>query len=227
MNFTTHYSGSTGNLYSVTDGDRRLLIECGVNMCRIREALGHGLSDYEDCLVSHAHLDHAQSARALMKAAINVHCTRETAMALQLEGHRLGIIEPGVRFEAGGFQVLPFPTEHDCPGSVGFLVMSPEDKLLFATDSYFLKYQFKGLTLVAIECNWSPETLSEGLHPAVKKRLLTSHFSLAHVKEFLTANDLSRVRAIHLLHLSRDNSSAEQFIDEIERLTGKPVYAKG
>lgn len=229
MDFTSHFSSSSGNLYSVTDGERRLLLECGVTIKKIREALNHDLSDYEDCIVSHGHQDHARSAKDLMKAGINVYCTIDTAktIGLDLMSHRFSPISANAKFVAGGFQVLPFATEHDCPGSVGFLVMSPKDKLLFLTDSFYVRYRFPGLTIMAIECNWSPETLSEDLDPSVRRRLLASHFSLPHVKDFLAANDLSRVREIHLLHLSRDNADTELFRGDIERITGKPVYVEG
>ena len=62
---------------------------------------------------------------------------------------------------------------------------------------------------------------------ALKNRLLTSHFSLENVKEFLKANDLSRVQEIHLLHLSDGNSDAERFKREIMAVCGKPVYIAG
>lgn len=48
--------------------------------------------------------------------------------------------------------------------------------------------------------------------------------SLETAKEFLRANDLSRVQEIWLLHLSDDNSDAERFKREIQGLTDKPVY---
>lgn len=225
MEFRSHYSGSTGNLYSVTEGDRRLLIEAGVSLPKIRKALNFRLSEYGDCLVSHSHLDHSNACADLMKAGVNVHCTKETAEALGLSGHRLKTVVPDVRFGAGDFQILPFSTEHDCWGSVGFLVMSPTDKALFLTDSFYVRYRFPGLTIIAIECNWSHDTLSDDIAPSVKRRLLTSHFSLEHVKDFLASNDLSKVREIHLLHLSNDNSNAEAFVDDIQRTTGKPVFA--
>jgi phosphoribosyl 1,2-cyclic phosphodiesterase len=59
---------------------------------------------------------------------------------------------------------------------------------------------------------------------ALKSRLLKSHFSLENVKQFLRANDLSRVREIWLLHLSDGNSDAERFKREVMELTGKPTY---
>jgi DNA-binding transcriptional MerR regulator len=58
----------------------------------------------------------------------------------------------------------------------------------------------------------------------MKKRLLRLHFSLENVKEFLRANDLSKVQEIWLLHLSDNNSDEERFKREIMELTGKVVY---
>lgn len=83
-----------------------------------------------------------------------------------------------------------------------------------------------------VECNYAKDILYEnvkrGAVPEVfKNRLLTSHFSLENVKEFLKANDLSKVQEIHLLHLSDGNSDAERFKREIMAVCGKPVYIAG
>jgi phosphoribosyl 1,2-cyclic phosphodiesterase len=53
-----------------------------------------------------------------------------------------------------------------------------------------------------------------------KNRLLESHFSLEHCKEFLQANVTTDTRKIVLLHLSDDNSDAERMVREITDLTG-------
>ncbi|MDT3426106.1 phosphoribosyl 1,2-cyclic phosphodiesterase [Paenibacillus forsythiae] len=79
-----------------------------------------------------------------------------------------------------------------------------------------------------IECNYSQEivnrrVLAGELHPAQKKRLLRSHFSLEHVKDFLKANDTRGVEEIWLLHLSDGNSDAALFKREIQELTGAVV----
>ena len=83
-----------------------------------------------------------------------------------------------------------------------------------------------------VECNYAMDILEDnvrrGLVPEVlRRRLLTSHFSLENVKEFLKANDLSKVQEIHLFHLSDGNSDADRFKREIMELTGKPVYIAG
>ena len=101
--------------------------------------------------------------------------------------------------------------------------------MLFATDTYFIRYRFNGLNIIAVECNYSEEILKQniidGIVPvAMKKRLMQSHFSFENYKEFLKANDLSNVKEIWLLHMSSRNSDAERFKKEIRELTGKPVY---
>lgn len=223
IEFSAYHSGSTGNLYAVRSGAGTLLIEAGVSIKRIKMALDYKLSSVCGCLASHCHLDHVQGIQGVMDAGIDCYMTAQTADALGLSGHRLNIIEPRKQFQAGGYHVIAFETQHDCSGAVGYLISDGEDKLLFATDTFYVRHRFSGLTHVCVECNYSSETLSPGLNPERQKRLYSSHFSLENVEKFLLANDLSKVREIHLLHLSRENSDVEYFRAKIQALTGKPV----
>ena len=101
-------------------------------------------------------------------------------------------------------------------------------KVLFATDTYYIRYKFTGLTHIIVECNYSMKILNENIASGrvpklMKKRLMRSHFSLENVKDFLKANDLSKVEEIWLLHLSDNNSDEDLFKREIQALTGKLV----
>lgn len=83
-----------------------------------------------------------------------------------------------------------------------------------------------------IEANYSKDLLDQnvemGLVPVThKNRVIRSHMALETVKNFLKANDLSKVEAIYLIHLSEQNSDAEKFKREIQGLTGKPTYIAG
>lgn len=126
--------------------------------------------------------------------------------------------------DVGSFRVVAFPTEHDCDGSMGFLIAGRSEKLLFVTDTYFIRPRFRGLSIIAIECNYSKETLDPNIDPAVKRRLMRSHMSLQTCLGFLGAQDLGSVREIHLLHLSDGNSDAEMFQRRIQQATGIPVF---
>jgi phosphoribosyl 1,2-cyclic phosphodiesterase len=145
-------------------------------------------------------------------------------------GHRIKIIRPRVQFQVGTWAVLPFDVVHDAADPLGFLLANRAgEKLLYLTDTAYCKYRFNGLSHILIEVNYSIDILranvDAGAVPVeLKNRLLKSHMSLETVKEFLRANDLSRVEGIWLLHLSDGNSDAERFKKEIMELAGKPTF---
>lgn len=172
-------------------------------------------------------LDHSKSALDLMSLGINVFTTRGTADMLNLKHHRLNIVSSKNPFDLDGFSILPFDVQHDAAEPSGYLIQCRQtgEKILFATDTFYLKYQFEDLNYILIECNYIPDILIQnidnGLIPGqLQKRLFKSHFSLDNVKQFLQSNDMGSVRKIVLLHLSDGNSDAERMVREIEELTG-------
>lgn len=175
-----------------------------------------------------SHGDHAKAAADVAKAGIDLYLSAGTAEALNLTGHRVHIIKALERSRIGTWTVLPFDTVHDATEPLGFLLSTGEEKLLFATDTAYIKYRFNGLTHIAVECNYDLPLLKENVAAGlvdreVKRRTLRSHMSLETVKGLLRANDLRQVQEIWLLHLSDHNSSAERFKREIQELTGKVV----
>ena len=222
-------SSSAGNAYLVTDGRSPLLLDCGLPVAQLKQATGYRLSTLAGCLVSHEHGDHSKAAADLMRAGVDCYMSQGTADALRLSGHRLKIVRALQQFSLGAWTVLPFDTIHDAAEPLGFLLAAGEEKVLYLTDTAYCKYRFRGLTRILIECNHSWDILQanveSGAVPAeMRRRVMRSHMSLSTVKEFLKANDLSAVREIHLIHLSDGNSDAERFKNEIQALTGRPVY---
>ena len=223
IQFITHASGSTGNLYQVISGDQSLIIDPGVPIRKIKQFLKFKLSTVSGALISHSHGDHSKAVHGLAKFGVDCWMTEPTASALKFDGHRLRLIQIHKQFKVGQFNVVAFATQHDCAGSVGFLISDGTEKLLFATDTFYIRSRFRSLDIIAIECNYSQQTLAAWLHPVRKKRLYTSHFSLEAVLEFLKANNTDSLREIHLIHMSKENADPKWFKAEIERLTGKPT----
>src|SRR5690606_38237819 len=96
----------------------------------------------------------------------------------------------------------------------------------------YCKYRFRGLTHLMVEANYSAEFLrrrviEREVNVAHKTRVLRNHMSIERLLVMLRANDLSRVREIHLLHLSDDHSDELAFKRAVEQATGKPVYVAG
>ncbi|MEH7392434.1 MBL fold metallo-hydrolase [Bacillus sp. JJ1474] len=229
IEITAIASSSKGNCYRVTDGHTPLLLECGINYREIQKAFNFRMSEVAGCFVTHEHGDHSKSLKDVLKAGIDCYMSDGTAEALGVEHHRIKKVEVKKQFQIGTWTILPFDVQHDVSEPLGFLLVNQTgEKLLFATDTYYIKYRFQGLTHIMVECNYSLDILNEniatGRVPTVmKKRLMQSHFSLENVKDFLLANDLNQVQEIWLLHLSDTNSDEKVFKEEIQKATGKIV----
>ena len=222
-------SSSKGNCYIVDDGRTKILIECGIAYKEIQKALDFGISSIDGLLVSHPHKDHCRSVKDMIKAGIDVYLSEVAIEEIGISGHRINAIYSKKQFSIGTFIVLPFELQHDV-FNLGFLLANQAgDKLLYATDTYYIRYKFHGLTHIMVECNYSLDILKRNVEAGavpkeLKSRILKSHFSLENVKRFLQANDLSKVQEIWLLHLSDNNSDCERFKREIQELTGKMVF---
>lgn len=227
-------SGSAGNSYAVDDGKSALLLEAGIRKRTILAGYMDLLMRVQGCLITHEHQDHAKSALGLPMAGIDVYASGGTFAVLNAEkdrrNYRLHSIKAGEQFTLGTWTVLPWEAQHDAAEPLGFLLYSKEtrDKLIFATDTYFIPNTFRGLTYIMVECNYDrtllDRNISAGSVPeSLRPRLVRSHFSLDNVRTFLTANDLSTVQRIYLLHVSNQNGDKDAFRRDIEALTGIPV----
>lgn len=228
IKITTIASGSKGNCCRISNGKHAIMIECGIPFPKIQKAFNFRLSEVEGCLISHEHKDHCQAAVKMVSNGVKCYATAGTIEKMGIDSHRLIPIQCEVPFRIGSFTIYPFPTQHDAKEPCGFLIISGAEKVLFATDTYYIKPRFAGLTHIMIECNYSGSLLDESIengdtHPGLKSRIIRSHFELENVKEFFRSNDLSKVLEIRLIHISKTNGNPEFFKKEIERLTGIPV----
>lgn len=236
MDIKSIASGSSGNCYRVSDRKTTILIEAGIPVDRIRAGCGYHLSGISGCLVSHEHGDHASHAQELTRFGIPVFTSHGTIEALEgrkeeLHGPMVHPVERMKTFQIGSFLVMPFDVEHDAKEPLGFLILSgfTGEKLLFLTDTFYIKYRFTGLTQIMAECNYTMDQLlknvADGITPAYRiQRLAKSHMSLEALEGMLKANDLSRLKKIYLMHLSNDNSDEETMKTRIQKLTGVEVY---
>lgn len=229
IEFKSYASGSSGNFHTLDDGITKLMVECGISWKNIQKTLNFKTSDYDACLLTHQHMDHAAAAKDIVRAGIDLYALPETLGALGIESHRAKPIQPKKQFTVGSWTILPFDLRHDVP-SVGYLLSSKNGgKFVFITDSFYSPYSFKGLTGIALEINFDMQTLNENVAAGIvplemKNRLLRSHFSLENAVEFLKANDLSKVKGIWIIHSSDGNSNINRIKTTIQKVTGKPVY---
>ena len=232
MKFTSIASGSKGNAYLVeSDGVASLLLECGIPIRQLREKLKFGLSDIAGCLISQEHGDHSKAVKELITAGVDCYMSYGTAQALGiLEHYRVrlsGKIPPS---SFCGWDILPFILEHDATEPIGFLIGHGDERLLFVPDTGYIKNRFTGITIVAIECNFIEDILSENIQKGhipsvVGHRVRHNHMSLETLIEMLKCNDLSKCRTIYLLHLSDGNSDEKRMIKTVQEAVGIPCFA--
>lgn len=227
INVRSLASSSKGNCHQLVSGDRFLLLDAGISAKDILKFC-NSLTHCDGVLISHSHGDHTKAVKELLRIGVRVYMSEATKQALGMQNERKAIVlkseEP---LRIGEFKVMPFSLEHDVP-NLGFLVSDGTDKLVYITDTYFCRYLFKDLTHIMVEVNHSYKILDEKIAngdilPSYKERLMRSHFALENVIDFLKSMDLTSVREIRLLHLSDNNSNADEFREEIEKATGKLV----
>lgn len=228
-------SSSSGCCYLVKcDPHPPLLIECGLRFEQIQKALwthGTRIPALAGCLISHGHGDHCKAVAAMLKNAVDCYASEEAWEVVGTTTHRSRRLVPGQETRiADCWTVMPFRAEHDSPGTLGFLIGAPDGKrILFITDTSFVRYTFEPCHLIAIEANYDREIIRAG---AMKgeigrprfKHTLTGHMDIKTTISTLLANDLSQCEAIYLMHLSAENSNEHEFRVKVQQATGRPVY---
>jgi phosphoribosyl 1,2-cyclic phosphodiesterase len=150
-----------------------------------------------------------------------------------LPHHRSHIVSSEVFRASTSWIVHSFDLEHDAEEPKGFMVgttfgAGDDDRLLFIPDTALVENRFEGVTIIAVECNFQSEILTNNilrgaLPSVVGRRVRRSHFSLENVIAFLRANDLSRCRKLFLMHLSDGNSDERRMREAVQAATGIPV----
>lgn len=236
-------SSSDGCCYVVrSSAHPPLLIDAGIRYTAIQIGLNFQVTSLAGCLISHCHGDHSKAIPKLLAAGVDVYASPDTWKAL---GHRKGMTthrskpigdpqleKDGIHqaIAVGPWTVQPFDAVHDVAGTLGFLIASPcQCRLLYLTDTAYSRYRFEGLTHIAVEANFSSEIMRQNsrqgsIETDRFKRTTQTHMSLERLIEMLKANDLNKVKEIHLLHLSDLNSDEAAFKDAVQRATGIPVF---
>lgn len=224
-------SSSSGNCYLIEASQNdKLILDAGINFKDVQKELNFNFKGIQGVLVTHEHMDHLKYAPNFALNGIDIYASQGTFNRLNLKGHRFKIIKALQQFSIGNFIILPFDTQHDAAEPLGFLIQYKPtgEKLLYATDTYYIKYKFSKLNYLLLECNYNKEIAKENavdgiINKTRYSRLLESHFSLENVLKFLQSNDLTYTKNIILCHLSNDNSNQRIMQNAVYEQTGVPT----
>ena len=236
MNIYPIASGSQGNAILLSHNGYNLLLDAGINIMRLRKALINlniRLTKLDGVLVSHSHGDHCKTVKELCQFGIDCYMSNDTAQALNIDHHRIKIIDPQIRFTISNWVIYTFHLIHDIE-NFGFLIAIDDKCIFYAVDTAYIPIKLPApnrLTHILIECNYDLNTLRENvnngkINESAKYRIMKNHMNLETAKKFFKANDLSQIEEIWLLHMSKNNIDANYAKEEIQKLTGKIVKLK-
>lgn len=202
-------SGSSGNCYLLESEQEALVIEAGVPFMEVKKALNFNIRKIAGVIISHAHGDHSKYAKEYEKAGIPIFKPYEKENLRQTA-------------TAGRFFIKSFDLVHDVP-CCGFLIVHPEmGRLLYASDTEYIKYRFDRLNHILVEANYSADLIDAD---AVNRdHVLMGHMELRTTLGFLQTNNNPELRNVILCHLSRGNAEPELFRQEAEKNVECDVY---
>lgn len=127
----------------------------------------------------------------------------------------------------GSFVIKSFDVVHDVP-CCGFLITHPDmGRLVYVSDTEYVKYRFDRLNHILVEANYSADLIDPDA--VNRSHVLTGHMELQTTLDFLRANNNPELRNVVLCHLSSSNADSEMFCREAEKAVecDVSVAAKG
>lgn len=223
-------TGSAGNTYILSgDNSESLILDAGAP---VKAVLPHipDARKIRGLLITHEHYDHAQRWQTYAKRGITIYGSRGTLdsiMPSETLYNKCYMRPLEDWLDIGEFKVVAFRTQHDATEPTGFLIRYKPtgEQIVYATDTYYLKYTFPGTTYWLVECNYCDDLIGDETDTALRKRLKESHMSLSRLADTLRANDLTQTAKIVLAHLSDTRSDEARMIREIASLTDAEVVA--
>ena len=207
MKFIVIQSGSKGNATLVIDRGRVLLIDMGITLRTLKEALAKenlNIYNISAMLLTHEHWDHTAGIKYL--PPLPIYCTKET-----YSSDNVVELVPYQQFELEHFKITPVSTSHDVKNPLGFIIENEEEKLVYLTDSGKITVKtlqkLKNADYYIIESNHDPDMLMATNRPMfLKKRILSTkgHLSNEQSATYMTKCIGERTNIIVLAHLSEE-----------------------
>ena len=189
-------TGSSGNCYLLTNGQETLVIEAGLPFKAAKKVLNFNIRSIVGVIVSHVHGDHHAYSHEYRTAGISV-----------FEPYTMESLRQDVAF--GGFRVQSFDLVHNVP-CCGFLISHKDfGKLLYVSDTEYLRYTFRNLNVMLIEMNYSDEYIDR--EAAKFRHVKTGHLEKQTTLDAIRTNASDSLSHVILCHLSASGADPDEF----------------
>lgn len=246
-------SSSSGNAFlldfDIKGKSTKIMVECGLPYKTILKKLneiGVGINEVQTCLITHSHQDHCKSAVDLARREIPIFASKDTLEAIKVKGN---VIYPKQRFRViDGLFGMAFEVEHDAKGSVGYVLKTETECVIFVIDHKRFTTNLTHIKpdYVFIECNYDQkvvypqitelnrrkselafdddETHEINIKLKQMERNINSHASIRGTERGLSMMNLSNCKTIFLTHLSDRYANEYKMKNEIQTMFGVKTF---
>ena len=226
FNFSSLYSGSTGNCLLIQSNDSNILIDAGVSQKKITSALASfnlALDNIDAIVITHEHSDHISSVGSISKKYnIPVYANIETLNSMgsqkeKIQDENKHIFLPNKKFKIKDIEIQGFKIPHDAANPCGFNLYHDNKKITIATDighiDDTLLSHLKDSSFILLEANYDPDILKYSRYPfLLKQRISGPNGHLSNQTSAKTISTLATkygLKSAMLGHLSKENNFPE------------------
>ena len=217
MKYTLLASGSKGNSCLIETEGSKLLIDCGTTrkyLLASLEKIDVTLEEIDALLITHDHIDHTRQLNTFK----NHRVFSPTELKIDHE-----YVYPYESFKFGSFDIMPVQTSHDAELSVGYVIKTNGQMMVYITDTgYIRKTDYKFIAdadYYVMESNHDPDMLMQTRRPySVKRRILsdTGHLSNDQAGEILSDITGKETKEVVLAHLSEEGNHPDLAQETVE-----------
>ena len=201
-------SGSKGNSCLIRHEDTQLLIDCGSTKKYLMESfkkVGACVDDTNGVLISHAHSDHVSQLKHFKHLDVYSYCDLKDA----LDKHD---VVPNQKLIIKDLSIQFLGLSHDSPHTIGFVVESDKEKLVYVTDTGYVPNQIKPYIANADHYIFESNHDVDRLMHTKTKNIVLAHLSEEANTQDLALDTFSNVLLRKDLHPSGiDVRAAKQF----------------
>ena len=198
------------------------------------------LSSLSAMFLTHLHPDHAKGVGAVQRktevpvfvSSVTLRDGKTEMDKMKMERKLVFPFTWGTTVGVGGFEVTPFKTSHDSPGSSGYFIVNGNDKIFLMTDTGIIPEEAWGYSRISnvkfIESNYDPVMLATGPYPTwLKARVKGEHGHLSNNDAVSFALDTSRRGdQVFFIHLSDNNNDVSLLRELVNKTIPSGIFCK-